>query len=179
MISRGKILWADDEIDFLKSHILYLEEKGYEVLPVNSGEDAFENFKNENVDLILLDEMMTGMDGIETLKKIKSVQPDIPIIMITKNEEEWLMEKAIASQISNYLIKPVNPTQIFMACKNILEKADIQSDHISKKYLSNYQDFNDSIQGVNNLSDWFDVYDKLCDWTVKFDAIDDINLNNM
>jgi len=179
MISRGKILWADDEIDFLKSHVLYLEEKGYEVLAVNSGEDAFENFKTNNIDLILLDEMMTGMDGIETLKKIKNIQPDIPIIMITKNEEEWLMEKAIASQISNYLIKPVNPTQIFMACKNILEKADIRSDHISKDYLSTYQSFNNYIQDANSLLDWFSIYDRLCDWTVKFDSFDDISLNNM
>jgi CheY-like chemotaxis protein len=131
--SRGTILWADDEIDFLKSHILYLEEKGYRVLAENSGEDAFDVFTRESVDLILLDEMMTGMDGIETLKKIKKIEPDIPIIMITKNEEEWLMEEAIASQISNYLIKPVNPTQIFIACKNILEKVEIRSEHISIK----------------------------------------------
>ena len=132
---RGTILWADDEIDFLKSHILFLEEKGYIVHPVNSGEDAFDNFKKNKIDIVLLDEMMTGMDGIETLKKIKSIQPDIPIIMITKNEEEWLMEEAIASQISNYLIKPVNPTQIFMACKNALEKAVIRTDHISKDFF--------------------------------------------
>ena len=117
--SRGTILWADDEIDFLKSHVLYLEEKGYKVLPVNSGEDAFDTFRKESIDLILLDEMMTGMDGIETLKKIKNIQPEIPIIMITKNEEEWLMEEAIASQISNYLIKPVNPNQILLAIKII------------------------------------------------------------
>ena len=82
---RGTILWADDEIDFLKSHILFLEEKGYIVHPVNSGEDAFDNFQKNKIDIVLLDEMMTGMDGIETLKKIKSIQPDIPIIMITKN----------------------------------------------------------------------------------------------
>ena len=179
MESRGTILWADDEIDFLKSHILYLEEKGYQILPVNSGEDALETFKKESIDLILLDEMMTGMDGIETLKKIKNIQPEIPIIMITKNEEEWLMEEAIASQISNYLIKPVNPTQIFIACKNVLERAEIRSDHISKNYLSNYQIFNQTIQNTNSLTDWFDIYDQLCDWTVKFDSLEDINLNNM
>ena len=135
---RATILWADDEIDFLKSHILFLEEKGYKVFPVNSGEDALENFQLNKIDIVLLDEMMTGMDGIETLKKIKKIQPDIPIIMITKNEEEWLMEEAIASQISNYLIKPVNPTQIFMACKNALEKTEIRSDHISKDFLTSY-----------------------------------------
>jgi len=177
--SRGTILWADDEIDFLKSHILYLEEKGYTILPANSGEDAFDIFGKESIDLILLDEMMTGMDGIETLKRIKKIQPEIPIIMITKNEEEWLMEEAIASQISNYLIKPVNPTQIFIACKNILEKVEIRNEHISKNFLSNYQDFNQKIQNVENLEDWFNIHDNLCEQIVEFDRLDDINLNNL
>ena len=176
---RATILWADDEIDFLKSHILFLEEKGYKVFPVNSGEDAFENFQKNKVDIVLLDEMMTGMDGIETLKKIKKIQPDIPIIMITKNEEEWLMEEAIASQISNYLIKPVNPTQIFMACKNALEKTEIRSDHISKDFLTNYQKFNQDFQSANSIDDWFKIHDKLCEWIVDFDNIGDSNLNNL
>ena len=177
--SRGTILWADDEIDFLKSHIIYLEEKGYKVIPVNSGEDAFDTFSKVSIDLILLDEMMPGMDGIETLKRIKEIQPEIPIIMITKNEEEWLMEEAIASQISNYLIKPVNPTQIFIACKNILEKVEIRNEHISKSFLTNYQNFNQSIQNAENLEDWFNIHNDLCEWIVKFDKLDDINLNNL
>ena len=176
---RATILWADDEIDFLKSHILFLEEKGYKVFPVNSGEDALENFQLNKIDIVLLDEMMTGMDGIETLKKIKKIQPDIPIIMITKNEEEWLMEEAIASQISNYLIKPVNPTQIFMACKNALEKTEIRSDHISKDFLTNYQTFNQDLQNSNSLHDWFQIYDKLCEWTVNFDYVGDPNLDKL
>ena len=177
--SRGTILWADDEINFLKSHIIYLEEKGYKVIPVNSGEDAFDTFTKESIDLILLDEMMPGMDGIETLKKLKDIQPEIPIIMITKNEEEWLMEEAIASQISNYLIKPVNPIQIFIACKNILEKVEIRNEHISKTFLSNYQTFNQTIQNAENLEDWFKIHNDLCEWIVKFDKLDDINLNNL
>tara|TARA_B100001540_G_scaffold129987_1_gene115871 strand:+ start:288 stop:1847 length:1560 start_codon:yes stop_codon:yes gene_type:complete len=176
---RGTILWADDEIDFLKSHILFLEEKGYIVHPVNSGEDAFDNFQKNKIDIVLLDEMMTGMDGIETLKKIKSIQPDIPIIMITKNEEEWLMEEAIASQISNYLIKPVNPTQIFMACKNALEKAVIRTDHISKDFLASYQTFSQDLQSAENIEDWFKIHDKLCNWIVDFDYVDDSNLTNL
>ncbi len=176
---RGNILWADDEIDFLQSHILFLEEKGYSVFPVNSGEDAFESFQEKSIDLILLDEMMTGMDGIETLKRIKKIQPEIPIIMITKNEEEWLMEEAIASQISNYLIKPVNPTQIFIACKNALEKIEIRTDHISKDFIMNYQNFNEKILSASSLEDWFDIHNQLCDWIVKFDDIEDSNLNTM
>ena len=176
---RATILWADDEIDFLKSHILFLEEKGYIVHAVNSGEDAFDNFQKNKIDIVLLDEMMTGMDGIETLKRIKRLQPDIPIIMITKNEEEWLMEEAIASQISNYLIKPVNPTQIFMACKNALEKTEIRSDHISKDFLTSYQSFGESLQSADNILDWFKIHDKICDWRVDFDHIDDSNLSNL
>lgn len=179
MENRGTILWADDEIDYLKSHILYLEDKGYNVLSANSGEDAYDIFIKENIDLILLDEMMTGMDGIETLKKIKKVQPEIPIIMITKNEEEWLMEEAIASQISNYLIKPVNPTQIFIACKNILEKVEIQSEHIAKDFLSKYQSFNQKTEDAKSLEDWFEIYNDLCEWIVKFDKVDDVNLSNL
>ena len=179
MENRGTILWADDEIDYLKSHILFLEDKGYNVLSANSGEDAYDIFIKENIDLILLDEMMTGMDGIETLKKIKKIQPEIPIIMITKNEEEWLMEEAIASQISNYLIKPVNPTQIFIACKNILEKVEIQSEHIAKDFLSKYQSFNQKVEYAKSLEDWFGIYNDLCEWIVRFDKVDDLNLTNL
>ena len=99
--------------------------------------------------------------------------------MITKNEEEWLMEEAIASQISNYLIKPVNPTQIFIACKNILEKVEIQSEHIAKDFLSKYQSFNQKSEDAKSLQDWFEIYNDLCEWIVKFDKVDDVNLSNL
>ena len=134
---KGKILWIDDEIELLKAHILYLEKKDYLVISVSSGEDGIKLFNEDNFDIILLDEMMTGLDGLSTLKKIKAINPLIPIIMITKNEEEWLMEKAIASQLSNYLTKPVNPSQILMACKNVLEHQKIQTESTLKDYLNN------------------------------------------
>ena len=101
------ILWVDDEIELLKSHIIYLEEKGYKVISVNSGEDAIEKCKKESIALVLLDEMMTGLDGISTLRIIKEHSPNLPVIMVTKNEEEWLMDKAIAEKITNYLINPL------------------------------------------------------------------------
>ena len=104
MEKQNKILWVDDEIHFLKPHIIFLEKKGYVVKSVHSGEDAIELLKKESFDIILLDEMMTGMDGLETLKNIKNIYPNIPVIMITKNEEEWLMDEAIASNIEHYLI---------------------------------------------------------------------------
>ena len=118
---KGHILWVDDEIKMLKPHILYLENKGYEVTPVKTGEDAIHFCDEQNIDLVLLDEMMTGLDGLTTLKNIKDKHSTLPVIMITKNEEEWLMEEAIAAQITNYLTKPVNPSQILIACKNVLE----------------------------------------------------------
>ena len=135
MSSTNNILWIDDEIHFLKSHIIFLEKKGYNVSSVHSGEDGIELLKTKSFDIVLLDEMMTGMDGLETLKKIKLIHPEIPVVMITKNEEEWLMDEVIASDIEHYLIKPVNPNQILMICKNIFESNNIISSKISKKYL--------------------------------------------
>ena len=106
------ILWADDEIDLLKAHILFLEEKGYEVTAVNSGVEALDNVKESDYDVVFLDESMPGMTGLETLEEIKKIKPNIPAVMITKNEAEYIMEEAIGSQISDYLIKPINPNQI-------------------------------------------------------------------
>ena len=135
MVSK-KILWADDEISQLKPHILFLEKKGYEVTAVNSGEDAIEECKkNHDFDLILMDEMMTGLDGLSTISIIKKDWPNIPIVMITKNEEEWLMEEAIGAHISNYLTKPVNPSQILMVCKKIFDNKKIQTDKNIRSFI--------------------------------------------
>ena len=120
MLDKINIIWADVEIELLNSHILFLEDKNFNITAATSGEEAIDLFRKNKYDLVLLDEMMSGIDGIETLRKIKEISPSTPIIMITKNEEEWLMDEAIASQISDYLIKPVNPNQIFLSCKNII-----------------------------------------------------------
>ena len=126
MDNKGKILWADDEIELLKPHILFLKKKGFIVNAVNSGEDALSLLKSERFDIVLLDEMMTGLDGLTTLRLIKVDHPNIPVVMITKNEDEWLMDEALGQQISNYLTKPVNPSQVLLACKSILEKTKLQ-----------------------------------------------------
>ena len=124
-MNNGKILWADDEIDLLKGHIIFLENKGYEVTPVSNGTDALEECGKHSFDLIMLDEMMPGLTGLETLQKIKEIQPQTPVIMVTKSEEEDLMEQAIGSKIADYLIKPVNPHQILLSLKkNIHRKED-------------------------------------------------------
>ena len=165
------ILWIDDEIHFLKSHIIFLEKKGYNVESIHSGEDAIELIQHKYFDIILLDEMMTGMDGLETLKHIKNIYPDIPIIMITKNEEEWLMDEVIASDIEAYLIKPVNPNQIFMACKNILDSNQIINDKASKEYLKTFKDLDSKIKDISSVKDWYKIYNTLTDWDIKFDQI--------
>ena len=176
---KGKILWIDDEIELLKAHILYLEKKDYLVISVSSGEDGVKLFNEDNFDIILLDEMMTGLDGLSTLKKIKAINPLIPIIMITKNEEEWLMEKAIASQLSNYLTKPVNPSQILMACKNVLEHQKIQTESTLKDYLNEFQSLSSQMEKAKNHIDWYKIADSLSDWTIKFDNVSDFNLKDM
>ena len=174
-----KILWADDEIEQLGPHILFLEEKGYEVISVNSGEDAIEYCSKNYVDLILIDEMMTGLDGISSIRIIKKKYPDIPIIMVTKNEEEWLMDEAIGTQISNYLTKPVNPSQILIACKNILENKKIQTDRTIQDFIKYFNDLSVNIKNINNIDNWFELYNNICDWSIKLDNVEDKNILNM
>ena len=135
MDSRGRILWADDEIDLLKAHVIFLQEKGFEVTSTTNGDDAIALCDRERFDVVLLDEMMHGKDGLETLGILKASHPALPVIMITKNEEESLMEEAIGGKISDYLTKPVNPSQILLAVMKILENRQIQQETISEKYL--------------------------------------------
>ena len=124
-----KILWADDEIDLLKPHIIFLQSKGYDVIPVVSGNEALEVLEREMVDIIFLDENMPGLSGLETLNRIKSINEFIPVVMITKSEEEHIMEDAIGSNIADYLIKPVNPNQILLCLKKNTEIKFINQSH--------------------------------------------------
>ena len=123
--TRGNIIWVDDEIDHLKPHIISLEDKGYIITPISNGWDAIQSVKTNTYDLVLMDHFMPGIDGIETVRRIKDIKPELPVIRITKSEEEWLMDEAISEQVAEYLIKPVNPSQIFSACKRVLEKTRI------------------------------------------------------
>lgn len=172
---KKNILWVDDEIELLESHIIYLSEKGYSVLKANSGEDAVEICKKSNIDLILLDEMMPGIDGIATLKIIKSEYPDLPVIMVTKNEEEDFMEEALGEQISYYLTKPVNPSQILMACKKILENSKIEND----KLISDFLKYVNKVQNYNfdklDYDDWKKIYTDFSNWSLKVEEINNLS----
>ena len=167
--NRGKILWIDDEIDHLKPHILFLQEKGYEITTASSGKDGIDRVSSHSFDLILVDQFMPGIDGMETVEKIKMSNPSIPIIMITKSEEEWLMDEAIYKKIDHLLIKPVNPNQIFVACKQILENIIIHSEKSKTEYLSQFQNLESLAAQAESIDDWWNIYTKLVKWQLDFE----------
>lgn len=176
---RGRILWVDDEIDLLKPHILYLEEKGYLVEKVSNGRDAVSTIGKQSFDLILLDEMMPGLDGIATLREIKELRPEIPVIMITKNEEEWLMDEAISQKIANYLTKPVNPSQIFLVCKKILEEEKILGEKAASTYLVDFRQIEATLSADLEVNDWWELYLKLVHWQLELDDRKDLGLSTI
>jgi CheY-like chemotaxis protein len=166
-----KILWADDEIDLLKPHTLFLEKKGYEVVTVTNGHDALEECeKSRDIDVVFLDESMPGMTGLETLAKIKDIQPNLPVVMITKNEAEHVMEDAIGQQISDYLIKPVNPNQILLTLKKLIDNKRLVSERTTQDYQQSFRELFMQIQSGLNYEEWVDVYKKLISWELRLDA---------
>ncbi len=177
--SRGNILWIDDEIDHLKPHILFLEDKGYSITPCTNGGDAIELVKRNNYQLVLLDHYMPGMDGMETLKGLKEVRPNLPVIMITKSEEEELMDEAISQRIAHFLIKPVNPTQIFMVAKQILEESKITEERATSGYLREFQEIEQRLQDDLSVADWWELYNRLVGWQLNFDQHRDTGLGNI
>ncbi len=176
---RGHILWVDDEIQHLKPHILFLEEKGYNLTKVTNGQDAILLTNKNHYDLILLDHSMPGMDGLETLKLLKENHSNQLIIMITKTEDEWLMDEAITSQVEQFLTKPVNPSQIFMACKQALEKVKIREQRVTSDYLKEFQEIDASLTNELDLNAWCRLYDRLVDWQIKFDRYKDTGLSTI
>lgn len=170
------ILWVDDEIDLLRAHQRLLEEKGYRVDTATNGEDAIEMVKEEGYDLVFLDEMMPGMGGLETLSQIKEIYPNLPVVMVTKNEAESLMEEAIGGKISDYLTKPVNPSQVLMACKKILEARKITSAYVSRDYAQEFQQISQSLMGPLDHNRWCDLYAKLTDWDLELDQHPELGL---
>ncbi|MCJ7812435.1 response regulator [bacterium] len=172
-----KILWADDEIDHLKSHILFLEERDYEVTSVTNAEDAISLIKKDRFDLVLLDEMMTGMDGLKALSIMKEINPSLPVIMISKSEEEDLMEEAIGGKIEEYLTKPVNPSQILSSCKRILEKKRITREKLTRDYTIEFGEISSVINGPVKPDDWIDIHVKLSERECDLDQHPDLGLS--
>lgn len=169
IMSNIKILWADDEIELLKPQILFLEEKGYGVLPVSNGQDAIDMCNDPDVNLIFLDEMMPGISGLETLQQIKQKRPTVPVVMITKNETENLMEDAIGSQISDYLIKPVKPQQILLTIKKLTDNKRLVSEKTDSIYQKEFQNIFFSLQENPDFQQWYEIYKKLVYWELQLD----------
>lgn len=170
------ILWVDDEIDSLKPHILFLEKKGYTVDTAMSGDDAIVMVGDKTYDLVLLDEMMPGKDGLTTLEEIKDIAPHLPVVMVTKSEEESLMEDAIGQKIDDYLVKPVNPSQILLVIKRLLDSKKIISSSSMKRYITDINRFNQKLYGAIKPEDWHEAAGILAEWNLELDLSNDAGL---
>ena len=172
-MSSIKILWVDDEVDLLKPHLMFLEQRDYKIVSCNNGQDALSQIKSTLFDAVLLDENMPGLNGLETLDEIKSISPNLPVIMITKNEEEQIMEEAIGAKISDYLIKPVNPNQILLALKKLFQHKNL----IQEKTINNYQqEFRKISLELNELAtheEWVEFYLKMVHWEMELEGLED------
>jgi len=173
---RKRILWVDDEIDSLKPHILFLENKGFEVVKAMSGDDGIMAVKRELFDLVLLDEVMPGKDGLTTLEEIKEIRPYLPVVMVTKSEEESLMEDAIGQKIDDYLVKPVIPSQVLMVIKRLLESRKIIESSSMRRYITEINKFNQRLYGTTNSEDWHEAARIIASWNLELDGSSDTGL---
>ena len=166
-MSDPQILWVDDEIDLLRSHVMFLEDKDYEVQTVANGADAVDRVQQQPFDVVLLDEQMPGMEGLETLDAIKEERPEVPVVLVTKSEEEDLMEAALGNQISDYLTKPVNPSQILLTCKRLLEQSRIRQETLSQQYLQSFNQISQRLRGSLSPNEWVDLYKTLVEYDLE------------
>jgi len=171
-----QILWVENEIDLLKPHILFLEQKGYNLTSCTNGADAIELVKKSNFDIIFLDENMPGINGLETLSEIKQLQSNLPVVMITKSEEEYIMEEAIGSKIADYLIKPVNPNQILLSLKKNLDHSRLISEKTTSNYQQEFRKISMDLMSVNSHEDWVELYKKLVHWELELENINDSSM---
>jgi len=167
------ILWVDDEIDMLKPHILFLEDKKYSVVTCKSGQEALEEIEKNRFDIVFLDENMPGLSGLETLTEIKNLEPTLPVVMITRSEEEFIMEEAIGSKIADYLIKPVNPNQILLSLKKTLDHSRLISEKTTSNYQQEFRKISMDLSMVNTYEEWTDLYKKLISWELRLEEIED------
>ncbi len=167
-----KLLWVDDEMELLKAHVLFLEKKGYEVDSATNGYDALDKCAEQTYDLILLDENMPGISGLETLARIKEIAPTVPVVMVTKSEEENIMDQAIGSKIADYLIKPVNPTQILLTLKKNIHQKEIVNEVAQTAYQQDFGKIGMQISDASSFADWTEVYKRLSNWEQELTAAD-------
>ena len=168
-----QILWVDDEIDLLKPHIIFLEKKNYNVTTCTNGTDAIDLVEETNFDIVFLDENMPGINGLETLAAIKQIHSNLPVVMITKSEEEYIMEEAIGSKIADYLIKPVNPNQILLSLKKNLDLSRLVSEKTTSSYQQEFRKISMDLMSVNSYEEWSDLYKKLVHWELELENIND------
>ena len=168
----NRILWADDEIHLLKPYVIYLQEKGYEVTPVNTGQDAIDACRTQQFDIVFLDENMPGLSGLEALQEIKEAHPTLPVVMITKSEEEHIMEQAIGQKIADYLIKPVNPSQILLCLKKHIHQREIVEEHTNTTYRQEFSDITYMIDTANTIEEWMAIERTLTRWELELEKVD-------
>jgi len=166
-MSAPRILWVDDEIDLLRSHVLFLENKDYNVETASNGADAVDLVRETPFDVVLLDEQMPGMEGLEVLEAMKDLRPELPVVLVTKSEEEDLMERALGSQISDYLTKPVNPSQILLTCKRLLERTKLRQETLSQKYLQSFNEISQTLRQSLGHAEWTELYRKLVHYDLE------------
>lgn len=174
-----KILWVDDEIEFLKPHILFLENKGYIIEACNNGYDALDLVQSTAFDLIILDEMMPGITGLETLPKLKALSPTTPIVMVTKSEEEDIMNRAVGANIADYLIKPVNPNQVLLSIKKNIHKQELYDEITTADYRAEFAQISSSFDTANSFEDWCNIYKNLYRWTLQLEDSNDESIGEI
>ena len=171
-MSNGLLLWADDEMELLRAHLMFLEKKGYEVITVTNGTDAIDQIQSHSFDLVLLDENMPGLTGLETLNVIKEMHPQTPVVMVTKSEEEDIMEQAIGSKIADYLIKPVNPNQILLTLKKNIHRKEIVAEKANSAYQQNFGKLSMQIGDARTIEEWMEIYRKIVYWELQLEEAD-------
>ena len=175
----SKILWVDDEIEMLKPHIVFLESKGYSVTPINNVNEALELIEENSFALVLLDESMPGISGLEAIPMIKNLDSSIKIVMVTKNEEEHIMEQAIGSQIADYILKPVNPNQVLLSLKKNLEQDTLVEQQTISEYQQEFRNLSMELSNLHNYEDWAEYYKKILNWEIKFDKVFDSEFSEL
>ncbi len=171
-MTNGHLLWVDDEMELLKAHVIFLQKKGYEVTTASNGTDAIDLCRERSFDMVLLDEQMPGLSGLETLQKIKELSPATPVVMVTKSEEEDIMNQAIGQKIADYLIKPVNPNQILLALKKNIHRKELETEVTQSRYQQQFQQIAMQIMDCRSFQDWVEVYKRLVHWELELSSTD-------